>query len=174
MLSFGYISMTVAETIQLRCSLGLIHFVAKWVWLVSLSLPRPSAAKSFLEIQLNLPLLQTAYTVHIIKRLSYTKRSISYNYDQQIFKSKAAYASKTTDSFGNFNFPRKPELFHPLQSVTHAQIKLPLNNLSCLIKVFCNFLGNNPTAIFALLLLSHLAACFFPDTFSFLLPSQLF
>lgn len=118
-------------------------------WLVSLSLLRPSAAKSFLEIQLSLSLLQTAYTVRITKRLSCTKRSISYHYDQQLLKNKAAYLSNMTGSFGNFNFPRKLELFHPLQSIRHAQIKLPLNNLSCLIKVFCNFLGNNPTAIFS-------------------------
>lgn len=149
MLIFGYVGTTVAEMIQLLCSLGVSGFS-----LFSLSLPRPSAAKCFLEIQLNLPLLQTAYTVRIIKRHSCTKRSISYNCDQQIFKNKADYLSKLTNSFGNSNVPRKLQLFHPLQSIRHAQIKLPLNNLSCLIQVLCNFWGGNP--------LPFSSSCFYP------------
>lgn len=44
----------------------------------------------------------------------------------------------------------KMELFHPLQIIRHAQIKLPLNNLPCLTEVLHNFLGHNPTAIFLL------------------------
>lgn len=120
-------------------------------WLAfSFFLLRQSAAKFPLEIQLTTPLLQTAYTVHIIKRVNCTKKSISYNYDQQICKNKAAYLSKVTCSFGNFSFPRKLELFHPLQIIRHAQIELPLNNLSYLTIVFHNFLGNNTTAIFLL------------------------
>jgi len=83
-------------------------------------LPETSAAKFLLEIQLSLPLLQTAYTVHVIKILNCTKKSISYNYELQIFKNKAAYLSKVTGSFGNLSFPRKPELFHPLQATRHT------------------------------------------------------